>query len=247
RYAQTWSGDNNTSWESSRFNHKMGLGSASSGVSNHGHDIGGFAGPAPEPESSSRWVQAGILMPRFSIHSWNTDRSVNEPWMYPETTPAIVRSMASRQASIPQLGHSLWRHHAHYEPVTLPSWHDFPSDPAARTDGDDYSLGPDSSVAPVVDKGSAGRAVHCPAGADWFDLRDDRRHAGGQCHASPAPSEGSPPISAREGSGVFLDIAPGGFAPRPMEPAVSLYPPATGTSQWAGFLDESEGWPDASR
>jgi hypothetical protein len=39
-----------------------------------------------------------------------------------------------------------------------------------------------------------------------------------------APLEGLPPILAREGSGVFLDIAPGGFAPRPMEPAVLLYP-----------------------
>jgi alpha-glucosidase len=247
RYAQTWSGDNNTSWESLRFNQKMGLGLALSGVSNHGHDIGGFAGPAPEPELLLRWVQAGILMPRFSIHSWNTDRTVNEPWMYPETTPAIVRLMALRQALIPQLGHLLWRHHAHYEPVTRPLWHDFPSDPAAWTDGDDYLLGPDLLVAPVMDKGLAERAVHCPAGADWFDLRDDRRHAGGQCHALPAPLEGLPPILAREGSGVFLDIAPGGFAPRPMEPAVLLYPPATGTLQWAGFLDESEGWPDASR
>jgi alpha-glucosidase len=49
RYAQTWSGDNNTSWESLRFNQKMGLGLALSGVSNHGHDIGGFAGPRPNP------------------------------------------------------------------------------------------------------------------------------------------------------------------------------------------------------
>jgi alpha-glucosidase len=36
-------------------------------------------------------VQAGIVMPRFSIHSWNSDRTVNEPWMYAQTTPPSWR------------------------------------------------------------------------------------------------------------------------------------------------------------
>jgi len=61
RYAQTWSGDNYTAWKTIRYNQKMALGLALSGVSNTGHDIGGFAGPAPEPELLLRWVQAGIL------------------------------------------------------------------------------------------------------------------------------------------------------------------------------------------
>jgi alpha-glucosidase len=68
-----------------------GAGLALSGVSNTGHDIGGFSGPAPEPELLLRWVQAGIVMPRFSIHSWNSDRTVNEPWMYAQTTPPSWR------------------------------------------------------------------------------------------------------------------------------------------------------------
>ena len=48
RYVQTWSGDNYTSWETFRYNIKMGIGLALSGVSNVGHDIGGFSGPAPD-------------------------------------------------------------------------------------------------------------------------------------------------------------------------------------------------------
>jgi alpha-glucosidase len=36
RYAQTWSGDNSTSWETLKYNLKMGLGLALSGVSNTG-------------------------------------------------------------------------------------------------------------------------------------------------------------------------------------------------------------------
>ena len=92
RYAQTWSGDNSTSWETLKYNLKMGLGLALSGVSNTGHDIGGFSGPAPDPELLVRWVQFGVFMPRFSIHSWNDDGTVNEPWMHPKATPIRPRS-----------------------------------------------------------------------------------------------------------------------------------------------------------
>ena len=79
RYAQTWSGANFTCWKTLRYNFKMGRGLALSGVSILGHDVGGFAGPKPDPELFVRWVQAGVLMPRFSIHSWNDDGTVNEP------------------------------------------------------------------------------------------------------------------------------------------------------------------------
>jgi alpha-glucosidase len=47
----------------------MGLSLALCGVSNTGHDVGGFAGPKPDPELFLRWVQFGIFMPRFGIHS----------------------------------------------------------------------------------------------------------------------------------------------------------------------------------
>ena len=92
RYAQTWSGDNSTSWETLKYNLKMGLGLALSGVSNTGHDIGGFSGPAPDPELLVRWVQFGVFMPRFCIHSWNDDGSANEPWMHPQSNPFHPRS-----------------------------------------------------------------------------------------------------------------------------------------------------------
>lgn len=60
RYAQTWSGDNGTSWHTLRYNIPMGLGSGLSGLPNTGHDVGGFFGPAPEPELFIRWVQNAL-------------------------------------------------------------------------------------------------------------------------------------------------------------------------------------------
>jgi alpha-glucosidase len=242
RYAQTWSGDNYTAWKTLRFNQKMGLGLALSGVSNTGHDIGGFAGPAPEPELLLRWVQSGIVMPRFSIHSWNTDGTVNEPWMYPEATPAIVEMMKLRRTLQPLLHDLLWRHHADYEPVTRPLWLDFPEDARAWEDGDAYLLGPDLLVAPALDQGVQAVLAYLPAGATWRDLRDDKAYVGGMEHDLAAPLSGLPPMLAKEGSGVFVDLAPAGFAAAKPQPGVLLYPPKEGRMTWTGF-DEADAAP----
>ena len=36
-----------------------------------------------------RWIQNGIFQPRFSIHSTNTDNTVNRTWMYGDCTDYI--------------------------------------------------------------------------------------------------------------------------------------------------------------
>ncbi len=77
RYVQTWSGDNRTSWQTLRYNTRMGLGMSLSGLYNVGHDVGGFSGAKPDAELFVRWVQNGVMHPRFTIHSWNDDHTVN--------------------------------------------------------------------------------------------------------------------------------------------------------------------------
>jgi alpha-glucosidase len=243
RYAQTWTGDNRTAWNTLRYNQKMALGLALSGVSNSGHDVGGFDGPAPGPELLLRWVQAGVLMPRFSIHSWNTDRTVNEPWMYPEVTNAITAIMAHRRALVPLLHDLLWRHHADYQPVTRPIWLDFPHDAQAWVDGDSYLLGPDLLVAPALDPGVTSVRAWLPAGAAWHDLRDGQLLAGGQWADLAAPMAGLPPLLARDGSAQLIDITRGGFAAEPRRPAVLLFP-GQGSFEWQGFDETGTAWPD---
>jgi alpha-glucosidase len=245
RYAQTWTGDNFTAWKTLRFNQKMALGLALSGVSNTGHDVGGFDGPAPGPELLQRWVQAGILMPRFSIHSWNTDGTVNEPWMYPDVTASIAATMALRRRLVPLLHDLLWRHHAGFEPVTRPLWLDFPHDAHAWDDGDTYLLGPDLLVAPAMEAGVDMVRARLPAGADWHDLRTGHTLSGGAEHTLPAPLTGLPPLLARVGSAHLIDIANGGFAPEPRRPAVLIVPPpGHGQIDFAGFDEAGTDWPD---
>lgn len=241
RYAQTWSGDNRTDWKTIRYNLKMGLGLALSGVSNSGHDIGGFAGPPPSPELLVRWVQAGVLMPRFSIHSWNDDASVNEPWMYPEALPAIRRLMALRQTLTPFLYDLLHRYHRDYAPVIQPTWLVFPDDAEAWVDGDDHLLGRDLLVALVVTPGATTRRLRPPAGAEWIDVWSGTRHAGGAWTELPAPLDGPPPLLARAGSAMLVDLAAGGFRPERYRRGLWLFPPAgEGAFRYEAHEDDGE-------
>ena len=103
RYAQTWSGDNRTSWHTLAHNLPMGLSMSLVGWANHGHDVGGFAGPTPDAELLVRWIEAGLTQPRFCIHSWNDDGSATEPWTHPEALPAdpAADGAADRAGPVP--------------------------------------------------------------------------------------------------------------------------------------------------
>ncbi len=243
RYAQTWTGDNRTDWKTIRFNARMAIGLALSGISNTGHDVGGFAGPKPDPELFLRWIQAGVLMPRFSIHSWNDDGTVNEPWMHPEALSAVRRLMALRQTLVPALHDLLWRHHLDFEPVLRPTWLDAPGDAAAWDECDEHMIGPDLLAAPVMEPGRATRRLRVPAGGDWIDVWGGGVFAGGGDAELPAPLDGPPPLLARAGSALLVDLARGGFRPGAHRPGFWLFPPA-GAGRFAvrAYDGDGEGW-----
>lgn len=244
RYVQTWSGDNYTSWETLRYNLKMGLGLALSGVSNTGHDIGGFSGPAPEPELLVRWVAFGVFMPRFSIHSWNDDQTVNEPWMYPTVTAQIAALIKLRYRLIPYLYELLWQSTQDYQPVLRPTFAEFPQDLRCLDECDDMMLGSAMLVAPVVEPGQHERSVYLPAGTHWIDYWSGQRHAGGQTVRLPAPWE-QPPMLLREGAVVAINVAEQHFDQRADARAFLVVPPVQAGQAQGGCIEDdghSQAW-----
>ena len=213
RYVQTWSGDNYTSWETLKYNIRMGLGLALSGVSNTGHDVGGFDGPRPDAELFVRWVGIGIFMPRFSIHSWNTDRTANEPWMHPQVTPHVRDLIKFRYRLLPYLYDLSYRYSEFYEPIVRPTFFDFPDDPKCLEDSGDMMLGASLLVAAVVEPGATTRDVYLPAGICWFDYWSGEIFAGGQTVTRQAPYD-RPPLFVREGSVIALNVAEQHFSAR---------------------------------
>ncbi len=239
RYAQTWSGDNYTSWDTLKYNIRMGLGLALSGVSNTGHDVGGFDGPRPDAELFVRWVGFGIFMPRFSIHSWNTDGTANEPWMHPEVTAQVQGLIKLRYRLLPYLYDLSYRHSTFYETIIRPTFLDFPDDPKCFEDSDDMMLGGALLVAAVVEPGAAARAVYLPAGPRWFDWWSGEALGGGRMVMRPAPYD-RPPLFAREGSVVALNTAEQHFAARADRRGFAVFPLREGLFAVDVFDDDGE-------
>lgn len=193
RYVQTWSGDNYTSWETLKYNIKMGIGLSLSGIYNLGHDVGGFAGPAPSPELFLRWVQNGIFYPRFTIHSWNFDKTVNVPWMYSEITDKVRNLIKFRYKITPYLYTALYNAHENYEPIIKPTFLDFENDKKTFEECDDFILGDCMLITSVVEEGASQRAVYLPKLREgWYDFNTQDWYEGGQTVTIPAPLEYSP-------------------------------------------------------
>lgn len=198
RYAQVWSGDNNTSWHDLRYNVSMGLGASLSGLINTGNDVGGFAGDKPSPELLVRWVQNHVFYPRFCIHSWNSDRSVTEPWMYPEVLPHIRQAIELRYRLIPYL-YTLLFNAAHTgQPIIRPLVYHFPNDERCHTESFSYLLGDSMLVATILHEGAQSHDVYLPAGAMWCDWHTGDWYTGGQTITVPATLDNIP-LFIREG------------------------------------------------
>ncbi|MCT3566500.1 TIM-barrel domain-containing protein [Levilactobacillus brevis] len=199
RYAQTWAGDNYTSWTNVKYNIPTILGMGLSGVANQGCDIGGFDGPLPEPELFVRWVQNGIFQPRFSIHSCNNDNTVTEPWTYPAYTKYIRAAIQLRYSLVPYLYSLLYEASTKGSPIMRPLVYEFQDDPQVAEESFEFMLGASLLVANVVDKGQTAKSVYLPAGVDWLDLKTSQYYTGGQTITIPVDL-GSIPMFLKAGS-----------------------------------------------
>jgi alpha-glucosidase len=192
RYAQTWSGDDHTSWKTLKWNLPMGLGLALSGVSNIGHDVGGFAGPPPDPELFERWMGFGVFMPRLRVHSWNEDGSVSEPWMHPEVLAPVLSLMGLRELMIPYLAAVLARYRRDYQPAVRPTFFDFPGEEASFDGSEEFMLGDLLLSAPVLEPQQSERTLRLPGREEWIDGWTGETYAGGSVVVRPAPLERPP-------------------------------------------------------
>jgi alpha-glucosidase len=206
RYAQTWSGDNTTSWASLKWNIRTGLQMSLSGMFNIGHDVGGFYGPVPEPELFLRWVQACALNPRMVMNSWKTGNVSNLPWMHPEVTEAVVEAIRLRYRLMPYLWECFERASVHHQPIIRPTFFNFPNDLQCLQDSNEFMLGEHLLVAPVVHERERQRRLYLPAlpdGKGWVDFHTRARLRAGEWQEVDAPLDRLP-LFVVEGAALAL-------------------------------------------
>ena len=165
RVASTWTGDNLTDFRDLRFNHYQAMTMALSGFLFFGPDVGGFAGPKPGRELFLRWLQYGLFLPRFVLHSWKPGEEPTMPWLYEDLLPTVRRFFALRERLVPYLYDQAEACRLAHEPLIRPV---FLLDPAYDPESDAFLCGDSILVCPVFDEGAANVAVTLPdLGAGW--------------------------------------------------------------------------------
>jgi len=197
RYAALWTGDTFSRWEQLRLSVRMLLGLSLSGVAFCGADIGGFAGLCSR-ELFARWILVGALYPFARTHSmWL--KPPQEPWRFGPRVLAIARSaLELRMRLLPYLYALFCESEVSGAPVWRPLFYEHPADARAAEIDDQWLIGPDLLVAPVMERGGRQREVYLPEGI-WHALDDGGRWIGPRTIEVAAPLERIP-IFARGGA-----------------------------------------------
>ena len=166
--ASTWTGDNYTDFEELRYNHYQAMTMALSGFAFFGPDIGGFAGPKPGKELFIRWLQYGVFLPRFVLHSWKEHEDSTMPWLYPDLMKEVKAIFDVRESLLPYLKKEMAKCIANNMPLITPV---FLRDEDYDRESDAFMLGERILVCPIFDEGADEVQLFLPKSEKGFRLR----------------------------------------------------------------------------
>ena len=193
---------------------KAGLSAAASGMIFWGFDLAGFAGPLPSLDLYRRATQMACFCPIMQWHSepdggqfrelmpgaeGNNERS---PWNMEESyaAPGFMDEMRYWHKLHEQLRPYLWKTAQECvrdsKPFMRPLIYEWPNDTNAVNCQDEYLLGDDLLIAPLLEENATSREVYLPNGV-WFNFFDGTEYAGNQ--TITAGKDGKLPVFTRNG------------------------------------------------
>lgn len=196
-----WSGDVHSSFHALRNQFSAGLNMAMAGIPWWTTDIGGFQGgnihdPAFH-ELLIRWFQWAVFCPVMRLHGYREPQiqppeawrdgiaqcnsgSPNEVWSYGEENYALMKAcLLLRERLRPYIERLMQEAHQPGDPVMRPLFYHYPQQPESWQVEDQYLLGRDLLVAPVLHAGQHERRIWLPAGNRWI-ARCGTQYQGGQ-------------------------------------------------------------------
>lgn len=187
KYAFVWNGDNFSLWHHLRLCIPQILTMSISGAMFNGADVGGFGSDSTK-ELVIRWAEANVLMPFFRNHS-NLNSKAQEPYAYDKELEDIYRHYIKiRYELIPYLYTLTYHMNKDGEPIVRPLFYNYPEDKNVLEINDQYMVGENMMVAPVVDQGVKERIVYFPKGI-WFDYETGEKYTGGRSYIISMPLE----------------------------------------------------------
>lgn len=211
--ALVWSGDIDSSFRSLRSQFSAGLNMGIAGIPWWTTDIGGFhGGDIRDPafhECLARWFEFGAFCPVMRLHGDREPHkppigttgggstpsgAENEVWSYGEEIYGICEKyLRVRESLRPYLDKTMRQTHEKGAPIMRPVFYNFPDDPAAWEVTDEFFLGDDLLVCPILHENERERRVYLPAGCRWQSFWDENAvYEGGTTMVCPAPLDTIP-------------------------------------------------------
>jgi sulfoquinovosidase len=160
-------------------------------------DIGGYLdtnNPATTEELLLRWAEWAALTPTFRLHN-GAGTGTRMPWHFGEQAARTYADYARLHNLAVPLIERLWaRAQKTGMPIARPLWLAFPGDAEAAKQDQQWMLGDDILVAPVVRPGVASREVYFPEGC--WDRGNLAGEATGERYRGPREAEVAAPLGS---------------------------------------------------
>jgi alpha-glucosidase len=200
RYGSVWTGDNRSFWEHLQMSLPMVMNLGLSGVAFTGPDVGGFAHDT-NAELLTRWTQVGAFTPFFRNHSAIGFR-YQEPWQFGEKYETIMKKYIQlRYIWMPQLYSLFYQASKQGLPVMRPLLMEYPDDAKTYNLNDQFMIGDNVIMAPILSPSVTNRVVYLPKG-EWIEYSTGDSFEGEKVHLVHAELEDLP-IFVRKGSAIM--------------------------------------------
>jgi len=198
--------------------------------------VGGFVGRA-DAELLVRWYEVGFLTPFCRNHA-ALDSPDHEPWRYGKYYEDIIRKyLKLRYRLLPFLYTVLEESHRTGMPMFRPLLLNYQEDENTLGIDDEFMIGDDLLVAPILKPNLTARLVYLPPGV-WFDYWTGARHEGGSMIRVEAPLE-TVPLLVRGGAILPLGPEQNYVGEKPANPLrFEIYPDARGEASTSLYEDD---------
>ncbi|EGT3599135.1 DUF4968 domain-containing protein [Clostridium perfringens] len=183
RYSSVWTGDNMSLWSQMRMSISMNANLGISGFSFVGNDVSGFGLDSSE-ELFIRWMEMGPFIPIFRNHS-NMYTRRQEPWAFgPRAEKIAKKSIELRYELLPYIYDLYYISHKEGLPIFRPMIMEYEKDMNLLNIREQFMLGENMLVAPVLYKGERSKTVYLPKGS-WFNYFTMEKLQGGKWYKLP--------------------------------------------------------------
>lgn len=183
RYSSVWTGDNMSLWSQMRMSISMNANLGISGFSFVGNDVSGFGLDSSE-ELFIRWMEMGPFIPIFRNHS-NMYTRRQEPWAFgPRAEKIAKKSIELRYELLPYIYDLYYISHKEGLPIFRPMIMEYEKDMNLLNMREQFMLGENMLVAPVLYEGERSKTVYLPRGI-WFNYFTMEKLQGGKWYKLP--------------------------------------------------------------